>query len=77
MQDHQHPANPFTTMSRNYKMDTAMGSMKGNMIFDSTDSLPKAVLLETTLKAFGYNSDMLEVMFENTNMTQKVYLSNK
>ncbi|XP_064809610.1 apolipoprotein B-100 isoform X1 [Oncorhynchus masou masou] len=64
LQDHQHPANPFTTMSRNYKMDTAMGSMKGNMIFDSTDSLPKEVLLETTLKAFGYNSDMLEVGIE-------------
>uniref|UniRef100_A0A8L0DVA8 Apolipoprotein B n=1 Tax=Oncorhynchus mykiss TaxID=8022 RepID=A0A8L0DVA8_ONCMY len=64
LQNHQHPANPFTTMSRNYKMDTAMGSMKGNMIFDSTDSLPKEVLLETTLKAFGYNSDMLEVGIE-------------
>ncbi|CAB1335350.1 unnamed protein product [Coregonus sp. 'balchen'] len=64
LQNHQHPANPFATMSRNFKMDTAMGSMKGNMIFDSTDSLPKEVLLETTLKAFGYSSDMLEVGIE-------------
>ncbi|CAB1331056.1 unnamed protein product, partial [Coregonus sp. 'balchen'] len=64
LQDHQHSVNPFTTMSRNYKMDTAMGSIKSNMIFDSTPSLPKEVLLETTLKAFGYNGDMLEVSIE-------------
>lgn len=64
MQDHQHH---FATMSRNCKMDTAMGSIKSNMIFDSTASLPKEVLLETTFKAFGYNGDMLEVLKNDRN----------
>uniref|UniRef100_A0A6Q2YN66 Vitellogenin domain-containing protein n=1 Tax=Esox lucius TaxID=8010 RepID=A0A6Q2YN66_ESOLU len=64
LQDYWHPANQFSTMSRNYKMDTAMGSIKGNIIFDSTDILPKEVLFETTLNAFGYNTDMIEFGIE-------------
>lgn len=56
----------FTTMSRNYKMEAAMPgnmqtSMQGNIIFDPSSQLPKEVMLETTLKAFGYNIDMWEV----------------
>uniref|UniRef100_A0A8C7PP15 Vitellogenin domain-containing protein n=1 Tax=Oncorhynchus mykiss TaxID=8022 RepID=A0A8C7PP15_ONCMY len=58
----------YTTMSRNYKMDAAMNNMKtsmqGNMIFDPTSQLPKEIMLETTLKAFGYNMDMWEIGME-------------
>lgn len=43
--------------SRNYKI----GSVEGNMIFEGTSYLPKEVMLEMTLKAFGYEIDMMEV----------------
>lgn len=46
-----------TQFSRNYKM----GSVEGNMIFEENSYLPKEVMLEMTLKAFGYDIDMLEV----------------
>lgn len=46
-----------TKFSRNYKM----GSVEGNMIFEGNSYLPKEVMLEMTLKAFGYDIDMLEV----------------
>ncbi|KAM3861059.1 apolipoprotein B-100-like [Diretmus argenteus] len=55
----------YTTMSRNYKMGMAhesmQANMQGNILFDPTGQLPREVLLETTLKAFGYNMDMWEV----------------
>ncbi|XP_036405455.1 apolipoprotein B-100-like [Megalops cyprinoides] len=61
----------YTKFSRNYKLDTSvatedplMATMQGNMIFDPTGYVPKEVMLETTLKAFGYNLDMLEVGIE-------------
>lgn len=47
-----------TKFSRNYKF----GSSEGNMIFEGTSYLPKEVMLEMTLKAFGYDIDMVEVM---------------
>ncbi|KAL0965050.1 hypothetical protein UPYG_G00276120 [Umbra pygmaea] len=60
--------NDYTTLSHNYKMDAAMNGMKtsmqGNMIFDPTSRMPKEIMLETTLKAFGYNMDMLEIGLE-------------
>ncbi|XP_071396803.1 apolipoprotein B-100-like [Centroberyx affinis] len=46
--------------SRNYKM----GSLEGNMIFEGTSYLPKEVMLEMTLKAFGYDIDMMEIGME-------------
>lgn len=46
-----------TKFSRNYKM----GSLEGNVIFEGTGYLPREVMLEMTLKAFGYDIDMLEV----------------
>ncbi|CAB1340530.1 unnamed protein product [Coregonus sp. 'balchen'] len=58
----------YATMSRNYKMDAAMTGMKtsmqGNIIFDPTSQLPREIMLETTLKAFGYNMDMWEIGIE-------------
>lgn len=50
-----------TKFSRNYKI----GSVEGNMIFEGTSYLPKEVMLEMTLKAFGYDIDMMEVNILN------------
>ncbi|XP_069014860.1 apolipoprotein B-100-like [Embiotoca jacksoni] len=49
-----------TKFSRNYKI----GSLEGNMIFEGTSYLPKEVMLEMTLKAFGYDIDMMEIGME-------------
>ncbi|XP_029281700.1 apolipoprotein B-100-like [Cottoperca gobio] len=49
-----------TKFSRNYKI----GSVEGNMIFEDSSYLPKEVMLEMTLKAFGYDIDMMEVGME-------------
>ncbi|XP_076021486.1 apolipoprotein B-100-like [Genypterus blacodes] len=49
-----------TKFSRNYKI----GSMEGNMIFEGTSYLPKEAMLEMTLKAFGYDADMMEIGLE-------------
>uniref|UniRef100_A0A3Q3G119 Vitellogenin domain-containing protein n=1 Tax=Labrus bergylta TaxID=56723 RepID=A0A3Q3G119_9LABR len=49
-----------TKFSSNYKI----GSVEGNMIFEGTSYLPKEVMLEMTLKAFGYDIDMMEVGME-------------
>ncbi|XP_030627114.1 apolipoprotein B-100 [Chanos chanos] len=58
----------YTESSRNYKMDASMGGMstgmQGNIIFDPSSLLPREVMLETTLKAFGYNLDMWELGLE-------------
>lgn len=48
-----------TKFSHSYKI----GSVKGNVIFEGTSYLPKEVMLEMTLKAFGYDIDMMEVQF--------------
>uniref|UniRef100_A0A4W6F6V9 Apolipoprotein Bb, tandem duplicate 1 n=1 Tax=Lates calcarifer TaxID=8187 RepID=A0A4W6F6V9_LATCA len=50
---------PFK-FSRNYKV----GSVEGNMIFEGSSYLPKEVMLEMTLKAFGYDIDMMEIGME-------------
>ncbi|XP_074541203.1 apolipoprotein Bb, tandem duplicate 1 [Halichoeres trimaculatus] len=49
-----------TKFSRNYKV----GSVEGNMIFEGASYLPKEVMLEMTLKAFGYDVDMMEIGME-------------
>ncbi|XP_034555630.1 apolipoprotein Bb, tandem duplicate 1 [Notolabrus celidotus] len=51
-----------TKFSRNYKI----GSVEGNMIFEGASYLPKEVMLEMTLKAFGYDIDMMEIGLEGT-----------
>uniref|UniRef100_A0A3B5L4P9 Apolipoprotein Bb, tandem duplicate 1 n=1 Tax=Xiphophorus couchianus TaxID=32473 RepID=A0A3B5L4P9_9TELE len=43
--------------SRNYKI----GSVQGNMIFEGVSYLPKEVMLEMTLRAFGFEIDMMEI----------------
>ncbi|KAM6915749.1 apolipoprotein B-100-like [Xenentodon cancila] len=54
----------YTTKSGNYKLDMEYGRMQGNVIFDPSNQLPREVLLETTLEAFGYSMDIWEVGME-------------
>ncbi|XP_068593389.1 apolipoprotein B-100-like [Cebidichthys violaceus] len=58
----------YTTKSRNYKLGLAQKSMQadvlGNIVFDPSSHLPREVLLETTLKAFGYDIDLWEFGME-------------
>ncbi|KAM3871405.1 apolipoprotein B-100 [Diretmus argenteus] len=56
----------FIGMSRNYKIETPLASAQGSIIFDPTNTLPKEVMLETTLKVFDYNYDIFEVGVEGT-----------
>ncbi|XP_041950313.1 apolipoprotein B-100-like isoform X2 [Alosa sapidissima] len=49
-----------TKFSRNYKV----GSVEGNMIFEGVSYLPKEVMLEMTLNAFGFDVDMFEIGME-------------
>ncbi|KAK9956583.1 hypothetical protein ABG768_014308 [Culter alburnus] len=46
-----------TKYSRNYKI----GSLEGNVIFESEELLPNEVILEMTMNAFGYDIDMFEI----------------
>ncbi|KAI3364234.1 hypothetical protein L3Q82_011034, partial [Scortum barcoo] len=41
-----------------------IGSLEGNMIFEDTSYLPTEIMLEMTLKAFGYDIDMMEIGME-------------
>ncbi|KAK9531434.1 hypothetical protein VZT92_010860 [Zoarces viviparus] len=58
----------YTTKSRNYKLGLAQKSMQadvlGNIVFDPSSQLPREVLLETTLKVFGYDIDLWEFGME-------------
>ncbi|XP_074541970.1 apolipoprotein B-100-like [Halichoeres trimaculatus] len=49
-----------TKFSSHYKI----GSVEGNIIFEGASYLPKEVMLEMTLKAFGYDVDMMEIGME-------------
>lgn len=55
----------YTTKSRSYKLGMAHESMQasvqGNVVFDPSSQLPREVLLETTLKVFGFSLDIWEV----------------
>ncbi|KAI4895608.1 hypothetical protein NFI96_017030, partial [Prochilodus magdalenae] len=57
-----------TKFSRNYKI----GSLEGNMIFESANKLPKEVMLEMTLNAFGFDIDMFEVGVEGKGLEPTV-----
>uniref|UniRef100_A0A3P9J468 Apolipoprotein Bb, tandem duplicate 2 n=1 Tax=Oryzias latipes TaxID=8090 RepID=A0A3P9J468_ORYLA len=47
-------------LSSNYKL----GSLESNMIYESGSYLPKEVMLDMTLKAFGFEIDMMEIGME-------------
>lgn len=55
----------YTSKSRNYKLgvtyEDMQASVQGSVFFDPSGNLPREVLLETTLKAFGFNMDVWEV----------------
>ncbi|ROL43503.1 Apolipoprotein B-100 [Anabarilius grahami] len=46
-----------TKYSRNYKI----GSLEGNVIYESEELLPNEVILEMTMNAFGYDINMFEI----------------
>ncbi|XP_060946991.1 apolipoprotein B-100-like [Limanda limanda] len=61
--------NDYTTKSRSYKLDVAQdddmkAAIQGNIIFDPSNQLPREMLLETTLNAFGFNLDIWEIGME-------------
>ncbi|XP_047467540.1 apolipoprotein B-100 [Mugil cephalus] len=56
----------FDAMSRNYKLDSSLGSVQSNIIFNGKDTLPKEMMLETTLRVFDYKYDIFEVGVEGT-----------
>ncbi|KAF4099959.1 hypothetical protein G5714_020085 [Onychostoma macrolepis] len=47
-------------LSRYYRL----GSLEGNMIFESPNELPREVMLEMTLNAFGFEMDFIEIGME-------------
>ncbi|XP_016105196.1 apolipoprotein B-100 [Sinocyclocheilus grahami] len=49
-----------TKLSRYYRL----GSLEGNMIFESPNELPREVMLEMTLNAFGFDMDFIEIGME-------------
>lgn len=59
------PHNEYTTKSRSYRLGVAhnnmQASVQGSVIFDPSSQLPREVLLETTLEAFGFSMDIWEV----------------
>ncbi|CAL9691969.1 unnamed protein product [Knipowitschia caucasica] len=54
------PLEDSLKMSRHMKV----GMIQSNMIFEGTSYLPKEVMLEMTLRAFGFDLDMIEVGME-------------
>lgn len=66
--------NDYTTKSHNYKLGLSykdmLASIQGNIIFDPSSHLPREVLLETTLKAFGFNMDIWEVCNSQSHKNQ-------
>ncbi|XP_065112516.1 apolipoprotein B-100 isoform X1 [Paramisgurnus dabryanus] len=41
-----------------------MGSLEGNMIFESPEEMPREVMLDMTLNAFGFDMDLVEIGME-------------
>lgn len=53
----------FTKFSRSYKIEVPLvGSVEGNIIFDSANYMPREVMLATTLDNF--NAEILEVLYK-------------
>ncbi|XP_028838814.1 apolipoprotein B-100-like [Denticeps clupeoides] len=62
--------NDQTSLSRHYMMEASLPqsgmqtSMEGNIIFDPSSLLPREIMLQATLEAFGHNLDIWEVGME-------------
>ncbi|KAJ3613847.1 hypothetical protein NHX12_020092 [Muraenolepis orangiensis] len=50
--------------SNNYQLETPIGSVKSHLVFDGANTLPKEVMLETTLRVLGFREDIFEVGIE-------------
>ncbi|KAL0965051.1 hypothetical protein UPYG_G00276130 [Umbra pygmaea] len=59
---------PPLHFSRNYRI----GSVEGNVLFEDNSYLPSEVMLEMTLKALGYDLDMVEVGLEGKGLEPTV-----
>uniref|UniRef100_A0A3Q2QZW3 Apolipoprotein B n=1 Tax=Fundulus heteroclitus TaxID=8078 RepID=A0A3Q2QZW3_FUNHE len=65
LQDQLSPTSSvFSRLSKNYKLSSPLGSVQSNIIFDDSNTLPKELKLEASLKAFDRSYDMLEVGLE-------------
>lgn len=62
-----------TKFSRNYKI----GSIEGNMLFDGSSYLPKEVVLDIALNAFGFDVDMIEVYIHSYTSVSNVCIFEK
>ena len=47
--------------SGHYRLETPLGSVQSQLLFDGTDTLPREVMLETTLRVLGFKQDLFEV----------------
>ncbi|KAF7201026.1 apolipoprotein B-100 isoform X2 [Nothobranchius furzeri] len=62
LRDHPDPKNRiWDGLSQNYKVDSPLGSVQTNIIFDESSTMPKEMTLEATMKAFHLKHDVLEV----------------
>uniref|UniRef100_A0A672YEF9 Apolipoprotein Ba n=1 Tax=Sphaeramia orbicularis TaxID=375764 RepID=A0A672YEF9_9TELE len=52
--------------SCHHTLETSVGSVRSNIIFDDANTLPKEVMLETTLRAFDYDTNIFEVGIDGT-----------
>ncbi|XP_056447304.1 apolipoprotein B-100 isoform X2 [Gadus chalcogrammus] len=50
--------------SGSYRLETPLGSVQTNLIFDGADTLPKELMLETTLRVLDFREDIFEVGVE-------------
>ena len=50
-----------SSTSTNHRLETPLGSVQSNLIFDGADTLPKEVMLETTLRVLDFRQDIFEV----------------
>lgn len=65
LKEHLSPANNiFDRVSRHYKIDSTLGSVQGNIIFNNMDTLPKDLTLGSSMKLFDDYTDIFEVLFQ-------------
>lgn len=52
-------------LSQNYRINSPLGSVHSNIIFNDRNTMPKEMMMEATLEAFDINYDILEVCFSS------------
>ena len=64
--------------SGSYRLETPLGSVQTNLIFDGADTLPKEVMLETTLRVLDFREDIFEVwltFYDHNHFLYKIILA--